>query len=132
MADKQPPNVVEGAAGDVEDERPAVKSAEDRKAASALANLDTTDDASAASKNVDQEAVGQAMKNLGGTASTSTTKLSSTAANAPPKKAVKVDAADVALLVQELELPKPKVTEMLKGCDGDAVATMRTYVTPSF
>lgn len=132
MADTQPPNIVEGAAGDVEDERPAVKSAEDRKAASALANLDTTDDASAASKNVDQEAVGQAMKNLGGATSTSTTKGSSTAANAPPKKAVKLDAADVALLVQELELPKPKVTEMLKSCDGDVVETMRTYVTPSF
>lgn len=132
MADKQPPNVVEGAAGDIEDERPAVKSAEDRKAASALASLDTTDDASAASKNVDQEAVGQAMKNLGANAVSGSSKSGSAIASAAPKKAVKVDAADVTLLVQELELPKVKVTEILKSCDGDAVAAMRSYITPSF
>ena len=42
MADTQPPNIVEGATtGDVEDELPHAKaSAEDRKAASAMASLD--------------------------------------------------------------------------------------------
>ncbi|KAH8169070.1 hypothetical protein LIA77_11196 [Sarocladium implicatum] len=122
MAEKQPPNVVEGAAGDIDDERPAAKSAEDRKAASALASLDSTDDASGASKNVDQEAAGQAMKNLG------TGGSAAAAAPVVPKKIVKVDAADVTLLAQELELPKPKVTEMLKASDGDAVAAMRAYL----
>ena len=126
MTEQQPRNVVEGATGDIEDERPAVKSAEDRKAASALASLDSTDDASGASKNVDQEAAGQAMKNLGaGGAAIS-------AAPAAAKKTVKVDAADVTLLVQKLELPKAKVTEMLKASDGDAVVAMRNYLAPAF
>lgn len=134
MTEQQPPNVVEGATGDIDDERPAVKSAEDRKAASALASLDTAAGDDAASKNVDQDAVGQAMKNLGGSTGPGAGKGGSTtaAAAAAPKKAVKVDAADVALLVQELELPKAKVTELLKAHDGDAVATMRAYVTPAF
>ncbi|KAK0387136.1 hypothetical protein NLU13_5449 [Sarocladium strictum] len=132
MADKQPLNVVEGATGDLEDERPAVKSAEDRKAAFALANLDNLDEASAASRNVDQEAVGQAMKNLGGGAGSGTAKGGSATAPSAPKKAVKVDPTDVTLLVQELELPKLKVTEMLKSCDGDAIAAMRAYAAPSF
>lgn len=49
------------------------------------------------------------------------------AASAPAvvKKNVKVDAADVALVVDELEVPKAKATELLKAHDGDAVATLR-------
>ena len=133
MADKQPPNVVEGATGDIEDELPATaKSAEDRKAASALANLDSTlDDASATNKNnVDQDAVSKAMKNLGGGAASAAAAASkTTTTTAPaPKKAVKVDAADVALLVDELELPKARATELLKSHDGDAVQAMRAYL----
>ena len=132
MADKQPPNVVEGATtGDVEDDVPpsaAAKSAEDRKAANALANLDAADDASASSSsraNVDQDAVNKAMKNLpGGSAAAA----SSASGSAPARKNVKVDAADVALLVEELDLPKPKATELLKAHDGDAVNAMRAYV----
>jgi NACalpha-BTF3-like transcription factor len=119
MADKQPPTVVEGATGDVDDERPAAKSAEDRKAASALASLDASNDDSSAA-NVDQEAVSKAMKALGGGAGA--------APKAAAKPAVKVDQADVALLVEELELTKPKATELLKAHEGDAVKAMSAYV----
>ncbi|KPM43353.1 hypothetical protein AK830_g3189 [Neonectria ditissima] len=103
-----------------EDESQAVaKSAEDRKAASALASLDADD--SAAANNVDHDAVSKAMKALGTGASTK--------AAAASTKNVKVDAADVALLVDELELPKAKATELLKSHEGDAVKAMRAYVS---
>lgn len=161
--DRQPADIVEGAAGDVEDEvRPTAKSAEDRKAAAALSKLDDTraDDEAVATREVDQEAVKNAVSALGGAA--------------PAKKetkAVKVDAADVKLLVRpfyfvlfffclfvfrficnlpfpilykifvltnspaqvdELELPKTKATELLKAHDGDAVKAMKAYLQPAF
>ncbi len=90
--EKQPPNVVEGATGgDVEDEvETTAKSAEDRKAAAALSKLDTHRDDETASRGVDQEAVSRAMNTLGGEKKTTEKKEA---------KKVKVDAADVALLV---------------------------------
>ncbi|KAH7321401.1 hypothetical protein B0I35DRAFT_408352 [Stachybotrys elegans] len=121
------PNVVEGAVGDAEDERPAATSAEDRKAASALANLDANDDSSAAQ--VDHEAVSKAMKSLGGAKSITVSATSASAAAAAPRKNVKVDPADVALLVDELELVKAKATELLKAHDGDAVKAMNAYIS---
>lgn len=98
MAELQPPNVVEGATtGDIDEEVPIVaKSAEERKAAAALSALDQKDDDSAG-KDVDQEAVRKAMDRLAvsagvnGSAAKTETKV--------VKKVVKVDAADVALLV---------------------------------
>ncbi|KAF1736723.1 hypothetical protein CRV24_002333 [Beauveria bassiana] len=102
------------------DEQPSTvsSSAEDRKAASALANLDSHDDAAAtSSSSVDLAAVNKATK--GGSGSSS---------SAAAYKNVKVDAADVALLVEELELPKPKATELLKRHEGDAVKAMRAYI----
>ncbi|POR35786.1 Uncharacterized protein TPAR_04013 [Tolypocladium paradoxum] len=129
MADKQPPTVVEGATGDVEDELPAAKSAEDRKAASALASLDANnDDAAASAKDVDHEAVSKAMKSLGGAAAGAAAKTNASAAKAAPAKNVKVDAADVALVLDQLELTRAKATELLKAHDGDAVKAMRGYV----
>ncbi|KAI0517175.1 hypothetical protein F5B22DRAFT_131747 [Xylaria bambusicola] len=106
--------------GDVEEDVVKAKSAEDRKAAAALANLDSSGDGAEAAE-VDAAAVSKAMKNLG------------TAASAEKKevKKVKVDAADVALLVDELELTKPKATELLKVHDGDAVRAMRAFITVS-
>ncbi|KAL2165375.1 hypothetical protein VTH06DRAFT_673 [Thermothelomyces fergusii] len=121
--DRQPADIVEGATADVEDEvQPAAKSAEDRKAAAALSKLDDTRaDDEAAAREVDQEAVKNAVNALGGGA-------------APKKetKVVKVDAADVKLLVDELELPKTKATELLKAHDGDAVKAMKAYLQPAF
>ncbi|EJP70763.1 uncharacterized protein BBA_00393 [Beauveria bassiana ARSEF 2860] len=107
------------------DEQPSTvsSSAEDRKAASALANLDSHDDAAASSSTVDLAAVNKATK--GGSGSGSGSGSSSSAA---AYKNVKVDAADVALLVEELELPKPKATELLKRHEGDAVKAMRAYI----
>ena len=125
MAEPQPPNVHEGAttaAADEEDVHATAKSAEDRKAASALASLDANDDAATGSKEVDHEAVSKAMKSLGGA------KPPAAAKTTAPTKNVKVDAADVALLVDELELTKPKATELLKSHDGDAVKAMRAWV----
>lgn len=127
MADKQPPTVVEGATtGDVEDELPTAKSAEDRKAAAALSNLDDAAADDASRNNVDQDAVHKAMKNLDGSAagkaSTATTAL-------PVRKNVKVDAADVTLLVEQLDMTKPKATELLRSHDGDAVKALTAYIT---
>lgn len=161
MSEEQPPAVVEGAtAGDVEEEVQPAKSAEDRKAASALASLDARGDDASEDK-VDAEAAQKAIKGLGGGA---------TAAKKEVKN-VKVDAADVTLLVSllrvsilplgtnstgnscrrakektrtrrgfadgqptlqvdELELTKPKATELLKANDGDAVKAMKAYVSP--
>jgi hypothetical protein len=89
MAEPQPPNVVEGATtGDVEDEVQAkAKSAEDRKAAAAMSRLDANDEGSSSAQ-VDQDAAKKAMQSLGGAAATKT-----------EVKKVKVDAADVTLLV---------------------------------
>jgi len=120
--DRQPADLVEGATGDVEDEvQPTAKSAEDRKAAAALSKLDDrrADDESSA-REVDQEAVKNAMSALGGGGDKKDTKV------------VKVDAADVKLLVDELELPKAKATELLKTHDGDAVKAMKAYLQPAF
>ncbi|RAL62442.1 hypothetical protein DID88_005008 [Monilinia fructigena] len=93
MSESQPPAVVEGATtGDIDDEIPQkAKSAEDRKAAAALSSLDAhrEDD------------------------STSTKTTHGTVAKKGDekkvvKKTVKVEAADVNLLVEQLELTKIK------------------------
>ncbi|EGR48232.1 uncharacterized protein TRIREDRAFT_107793 [Trichoderma reesei QM6a] len=99
--------------------------AEDRKAASALSNLDapsSVDEASSSSTstpaNVDHEAVSKAI-------SSKPAATGAASAAAAAKKSVKVDAADVALLVDQLEVSKAKATELLKAYDGDAVAALR-------
>lgn len=116
---------------DASDQPPLPKNAEDRKAASALASLDTPSDAAAtpSNDNVSSEAVSQAMLKLGdddkAKKPAANTASSAAAAPAPVRKNVKVDAADVALVVDELEVTKAKATELLKAHDGDAVATLR-------
>lgn len=119
---------------DASDQPPLPKNAEDRKAASALASLDTPSDAAGtpSNENVNTEAVSKAMLKLGGGGGDDKAKKpaaaassSSAAAPAAVKKNVKVDAADVALVVDELEVTKAKATELLKAHDGDAVATLR-------
>ncbi|KAI1384331.1 uncharacterized protein F4822DRAFT_419426 [Hypoxylon trugodes] len=121
MAEPQPRTVHEGATtGDVEDEvQTTAKSAEDRKAAAAMASLDARgDDAGASGNAVDQEAVSKAMKSLG-----------NGGVEKKEVKKVKVDAADVTLLVDELDLTKTKATELLKAHDGDAVQALRAFIT---
>ncbi|KAJ1327762.1 HYPK UBA domain-containing protein [Microdochium nivale] len=125
MAEPQPSNVKEGATGEIEDEVQATaKSAEDRKAAAAMASMDARDDSAggsgAGSASVDQEAVSKAMKNLGGGGGGGGAQ--------EVNKKVKVDAADVALLVDELDMTKPKATALLKANEGDAVKAMKAYI----
>ena len=94
--ERQPPAIVEGATtGDVEDEvTSTAKSAEDRKAAAALAKLDTPrEDDAGPSKDVDQEGLKSAMNRLGGASKKTEEKKD--------VKKVKVEATDVALLVSE-------------------------------
>lgn len=93
MAEQQPPNLVEGAtSGDIEDEvLPTAKSAEDRKAAAALSKLDARgDDDGSPGREIDQEAVKNAMSALDNKKGVEKKEV----------KKVKVDAADVALLVR--------------------------------
>lgn len=102
MTDPQPLTVVEGATtGDVDDEIPVVaKSAEDRKAAAALSSLDAArDDESKPAKDVDQEAVRKAMDRLAGTGASNGTLVKKTDEKKEVRKVVKVNAADVTLLV---------------------------------
>ncbi|CCC06444.1 hypothetical protein SMACR_04835 [Sordaria macrospora] len=117
--DKQPPAVVEGATGgDVEEEvQSTAKSAEDRKAQAALSSLDSNNREDESSAKVDQDAVKNAFNSL-----------STAGSKQAEVKKVKVDAADVALLVEELELTKAKATELLKAHDGDAVKAINAYV----
>lgn len=97
--EKQPPGLVEGATGEVEEEvQDKAKSAEDRKAAAALSKLDARDDDVAAGASVDQEGLNKAMNKLS---------VSKTTENKDLKK-VKVDAADVTLLVS-LALGGPRL-----------------------
>lgn len=109
MAETQPPTIVEGATtGDVDDEIPvAAKSAEDRKAAAALSSLDTPRDDESAGKDVDQEAVRKAMERLsGGGAGVGATNgaVAKKGEQKVVKKTVKVDPADVTLLVSLTEV----------------------------
>ena len=102
MAEPQPPTVHEGATGDIEDteDHKIPKSAEDRKAAAALSSVSAhNDDTSQPAKDVDQEALGKAIKNLD---------ISDDSKKQPvfeKKKAVKVDPEAVALLVRGLSNP---------------------------
>ncbi|KAI9754391.1 MAG: hypothetical protein M4579_004729 [Chaenotheca gracillima] len=151
MAEPQPPNTHEGA--DLEEETPALpKSAEDRKAAAAMSSVSAReDDGEATGRDVDQEALGKAMKNLsvgdlsGGAggpkkevdegakkaAEEREEKKKAAAARAAAIAAVKVDQADVGLLVEQLELSKIKATDLLKANEGDAVKAMEAFVTAS-
>ncbi|KAI1192784.1 hypothetical protein F5X97DRAFT_316295 [Nemania serpens] len=120
MAEPQPRNVKEGAtAGDVEEEVTKAKSAEDRKAAAALASMDSNGDGSSAA-DVDIAAASKAVRNLG------------TAAPAPGEKKeakkIKIDPAEVQLIMDALDLTKAKATELFKAHDGNSVAAMTAYV----
>ncbi|KAJ4420195.1 hypothetical protein N0V82_004540 [Gnomoniopsis sp. IMI 355080] len=153
--EKQPPGVVEGATtGDVEDEMldDKAKSAEDRKAAAALSKLDARDDDVAGSASVDQEGLSKAMNKLSVAKSADKTALNKVKVDAgdvallvrskAPMSCVagtehcerSFEAQDfkaddyVVAQVDELDLTKPKATELLKQHEGDAVKAMTAYV----
>ncbi|CRG90114.1 hypothetical protein PISL3812_07155 [Talaromyces islandicus] len=135
-------------AGDGDDQRlPA--NAEDRKAAAALSSLNNNeisqgDDAgSKLSSAAAQEALGKAMSRLEIAAGGGANKTATAAAAASStgktgqkddvvkKKAVKIAAEDVTLLVDELDLTKTKATELLKSHDGDVKQALRAFITPA-
>ena len=136
MAEPQPSSVQEGM--DREDPAPLPTSAEDRKTAAAMSSLerrggDEDDAAAKPNKEIDQEALGKAISRL------ELADKASTVGGAGEKKTkekeevekrakVKVDQADVTLLVEELDLSKAKATELLKANEGDAVKAMRGFV----
>lgn len=112
MSEPQPSTIREGA--DIDDEHappllPAA-SAEDRKAAAALSSLTTANDDETASKrsDADQKALGEAMSRLEvasgkGKAKEGAKGKAGEAEGVTKKKAIKVDQADVALLVSSGE-----------------------------
>ncbi|KAJ5748787.1 uncharacterized protein N7511_010483 [Penicillium nucicola] len=112
--------------------------AEDRKAAAALSSLHTNEISSGASSgktnNINQEALGKAMSRLeisGQDTSKKGTGHAQKVDGVAKKQVVKVAPADVALLVDQLELTKMKATELLKAHDGDAVKAMTAFISPS-
>jgi hypothetical protein len=96
MAEAQPSNVKEGA------DQPDVlaASAEDRKAAQAMSSLDARGDeeTSAPKKEADLKALGEALKSLDMSQAQSK-RTESAKKEEAPKKLIKVDQADVSLLV---------------------------------
>ncbi|KAK0309610.1 hypothetical protein LTR82_015098 [Friedmanniomyces endolithicus] len=127
MAEPQPPNITEGA--DAPDVLPA--NAEDRKAAQAMSSLDIKggEDDVAPKKEMDLKALNDAMKNLGAAQGHKTPSSAAARKEEAPKKLVKVDQADVALLADQLDLSKTKATELLRAHDADAVKAMTAWVT---
>jgi len=115
MAEPQPSEVHEGVA----DPHAPTGTSEDRKAAAALSSLDTQDESSD-KKNMDSKALDQAMKGL-----------NVKDVKSDEKKVVKVELADVNLMVLELELSKASATELLKSNGGNAVKAMTAFVTVS-
>ncbi|KAI9766632.1 MAG: hypothetical protein M1840_006443 [Geoglossum simile] len=110
---------------------------ESRKAAAALSSLEANP-APTASSNVDQEALGKAMEGLGagagaggaGGAGGGSGGAAAGGGVAAGRKVLRIDAADVAVLVEELEVAKPKATELLRANDGDVVKALRAFIAP--
>lgn len=101
MAEPQPSSIQEGA--EQADALPA--NAEDRKAAAAMAGLDSKDSDDAPKKEVDMKALSNAMKHLEvGSAQSKTAAATKKKEDEVKKPLVKVDAADVALLVSGADL----------------------------
>ncbi|KAJ5225306.1 hypothetical protein N7468_006531 [Penicillium chermesinum] len=121
---------------DVVEKKPPVN-AEDRKAAAALSSLNENEIADSSSPKgtgaADQEALGKAMSRLEMTSGQGVKKESKQSKKkAEVKKTVKIDAADVTLLIDQLDLNKVKATELLRANDGDVVGALRAFITPVF
>ncbi|KAK5073455.1 hypothetical protein LTR51_004034 [Lithohypha guttulata] len=118
--------------------------AEDRKAAAALDNLNANamsqDNGEAQDSTqpnaADQEALMKAMGRLevaaGGSASKKIDdKKDVVKKDAEVKKKIKLAAEDIQFLVNELDLSKPKATELLRAHDGSIDSAVRSYVVPA-
>ena len=133
MAEPQPSTVQEG----IDPEGPpAPASAEDRKAAAAMSSLETRggEEEPKPNKQIDQEALGKAISRLeladkGGKVTPGEKGKSEKDKEEREKRAkIKVDQADVGLLVEELDLNKIKATELLRAHDGDAVKAITAFI----
>ena len=133
MAEPQPAAVHEGM--DPEGPPPPA-SGEDRKTAAAMSSLEGRggDEDVKPNKQIDQEALEKAISRLeladkvGKVAAGDKAKGEKEKEEREKRAKVKVDQADVGLLVQELDLNKVKATELLKAHEGDAVKAMRAFV----
>ena len=116
MAEPQPPNIQEGA--DAPDVLPA--NAEDRAAAQAMSSLDARPDEDAApKKELDIKSLNDAMKNLGAAQGEGKSAVTAgTKKEEAPKKLVKVDQADVALLVSMTSICDMGVCVLMCGLSG--------------
>ncbi|KAJ5579821.1 uncharacterized protein N7459_005806 [Penicillium hispanicum] len=117
---------------------PIPANAEDRKAAAALSSLNTNEIVTEAKgpSSADQEALGKAMSRLEiaaghgtGGKGPSESQYKETEAK---KKAVKVTAADVSFLSDQLDVHKNKATELLKAHEGNVTLAMKAFITPPF
>ncbi|KAF8475993.1 hypothetical protein BDZ91DRAFT_710712 [Kalaharituber pfeilii] len=110
---------------------PVPTNAEDLKRQKALSAMESTsivaDDSAAPSSSTstaNPEALGAALGSI----------TAAAAAAAPPKpatSAVKIKAEDVALVMDQFELTKPKATDALRRNGGDIIVTLRALVTAS-
>ncbi|KAM0717304.1 hypothetical protein Q7P37_007156 [Cladosporium fusiforme] len=131
MAEPQPSTIHEGASPPAS--APVASAAAEAAALSSLDNKSLNEPSAAPKKEVDMKALNDAMKALesvsGGAgskgAASSGKKVDS---DAEPVKVVKVDAADVTVLAEQLDVSRPKATELLRTHDLDVVKAMKAWV----
>ncbi|KAH8144423.1 uncharacterized protein LAJ45_11591 [Morchella importuna] len=101
------------------EERVVPSNAEDAARFKAMESMESTSD-DAAVNNESAEALGKAMQDL------SVTKANT--AKPAPVASTKVNAADVALIVEEMEVTKARATDALRSCEGNVVEALRIFV----
>ncbi|KAF8422515.1 hypothetical protein EV426DRAFT_718180 [Tirmania nivea] len=107
---------------------PLPTNAEDLKRHKALSSMESTstvsstDDApSGGSSSSDPSALGAALGSI--------TSAPAPAPTSKPAAAVKVKAEDVTFIMEHLDLPKQKATDLLRKNGGELIATLRAFVT---
>ncbi|KAF2223840.1 hypothetical protein BDZ85DRAFT_236329 [Elsinoe ampelina] len=131
MAEPQPSDATKG---DTTQSHPAPAGGDDAKAAAALSALDqpSVSDDAPAKKDVDTKALGDAMARLevasGGGSGTKTGTKTEKKEEETPKKAVKIEAADVAVVVEQCDLNKVKAGELLRQYEGDLGRALRGWI----
>ena len=140
MAEKQPSTATEG----MDDQAPPPASGEDRKTAAAMNALesraaDNNEDGPKLSKQVDSEALSKAISRLEIAQGSGKATIEDPNEERRKKKEeeqkererrakIKVDQADVGVLVEELDLTKGKATDLLRAHEGDVVKAVRAFV----
>ncbi|KAL7268972.1 hypothetical protein RUND412_008383 [Rhizina undulata] len=112
----EPTEVQATAAGD---ERPLPSNAEDAKRVKAMEAVESNDSDAGGVTQVSAEALGKAMQDLS---------VSKPSAGPKATSVAKVNAADVTLIVEEMEISKVKATDVLRSCGGDVSKALRTLL----